>query len=404
MLSNLNCPLNLIFDMIFQWFFKTPMRLPIVDKELKDHESGRQLAVTEYSITEKGPITISNYGNTCEIKVDSKQINSTPKILGFKETAADSNKFDHIDLAKVFYEPADLVTLFNNHKIDKEMVTKALNVCHETYDNTWDAINPRDLPEDRAKQERMRIGNTRCVFQHYPQKDTLYIGFRGSADKNDWLSNLQFELVPMIAGRRSGEKVHKGFKERSDNILNKLPKKILKYDPLPKIIVTCGHSLGAAISQLIHIQLEKELNMDSSCNLINITFAPPMVGNLHLRNSFNLPYAKNLAEHMYHFVLAEDIVPAALFTEYTRENIHMYDWVLRKIIHRYLGGEHPELAQAVIDQLGELKTPERDRPVFSQDRADKQYAPIGNQFYIKECFKLNLNSLFLPLNTTFNFD
>ena len=68
-----------------------------------------------------------------------------------------------------------------------------------------------------------------------------------------------------------------------------------------KTIVTCGHSLGAAISQLIHMNLDIVLKMESQFNLINITFAPPMVGNLHLRNSFNLPYAKNLTDHMYHF-------------------------------------------------------------------------------------------------------
>ena len=362
------------------------MRLPIVDKEVKDNDSGRQIAVKEYSFTEKGTVSIKNNGSSCEVKINSKELNSTPKILGFKETEAESNTFDQIELDNVFYEPADLESLFCKHKINNDMVTKALNVCHETYMTlTWDSINPRNLPEYGAKQERKLIGNTRCIFQHYPEKDTLYIGFRGTANTNDWLSNLQFQLVPMVSGRKSGEKVHKGFKERSDSILKELPGTILGYHPPPKTVITCGHSLGAAISQLIHIQLEKELKRESSFDLINITFAPPMVGNLHLRNSFYMPYAKNLTENMYHFVIAEDIVPAALFTEYTRQNIHVYDWVLRKIIHRYLGGNNPELAKAVIDQLAEMKPPALDQPVFSQERADKQYAPIGNQFYIKEC-------------------
>ena len=107
-------------------------------------------------------------------------------------------------------------TFWERHAITKEMVTKALNVCHQTYDNTWDAINPSKLPEPNAIQRRMVIGKTRCVLQYYPSDGTLYIGFRGSADKRDWLSNIQFELVSLIDGDNDGDvKVHKGFKERA---------------------------------------------------------------------------------------------------------------------------------------------------------------------------------------------
>ena len=239
------------------------------------------------------------------------------------------------------------------------------------------------------------IGNTRCVLQHYPADGTLYIGFRGSADRQDWLSNIQFELVSLVNGDIGGGKVHKGIKERADKSLEELPGIILGYDPLPAKIVTCGHSLGAAISQLVHIQIEDKLERDSKCQMINITFAPPMVGNLPFRSSLNQPFAKKvLTRKMYNFIVAEDIVPAALFTEYTRQKIHVYDWILRHIIKKYLGGENPELAQQVIDQLGELGSPGEDQPVFGRQEADKQYAPIGNQFYIKDCVKLKFFCLF----------
>ena len=40
-------------------------------------------------------------------------------------------------------------------------------------------------------------------------------------------------------------------------------------------IVTCGHSLGAAISQLTHILLHEDFDND----LLNITFATPLAAN-----------------------------------------------------------------------------------------------------------------------------
>ena len=295
-----------------------------------------------------------------------------------------SHEYDKTNCCPVLYDPADKATFWARHEISKDMVTKALNVCRETYDNTWDAINPRELPEPNAVQRRMVIGNTRCVLQHYPSDDTLYIGFRGSADKQDWLSNIQFELVSLVDGGNGDVKVHKGFKERADNILEELPTILKRYDPLPARIVTCGHSLGAAISQLVHIQIEDKLEKDSKCKMINITFAPPMVGNLPLRSMLNHPFAKrDLARNMHNFIVAEDIVPAALFTGYVRQKIHLYDWFLRLIIKTKLPSEYQELAQKVMDQLGELRAPGEDQPVFGQEEADKQYAPIGNQFYIK---------------------
>ena len=313
-----------------------------------------------------------------------------PRILEFKETATDSNRFERTDSEPLLYDPADQATFMSKHKIKKDMVTKALNVCHETYDNTWNAVNPRNLPEPGAVQEREVFGSTRCILQHYPEENTLYIGFRGSADKDDWITNIKFELVAF--NKLECVKVHKGFKERSDNILEELPKKILDYQPMPTKIVTCGHSLGAALSQLVHIQLEEKLKSEPKCEFINITFAPPMVGNLNLRNLLSLEAYAKVVKSMYHFVVAEDIVPASLFIEHTRKKIHLYDWVLRLVVNKYLGEENKDLAQEVNEQLGKLKVPETKQPVFNQERAENQYCPIGNYFYIKDCVELKLKT------------
>ena len=364
--------------------------LPIVDKELKGCETGRKLAVKEYRLEETGQVTIKSTGSWCDIAINGRPIkHKEPRILEFKETATDSNRFERTDSEPILYDPADQSTFWGKHEIKKSMVTRALNVCHETYDDTWNAINPRNLPEPGAIQEREVFGKTRCIIRHYPEEDTLYIGFRGSADKDDWITNIKFELVSF--NKLDCVKVHKGFKERSDNILEELPAKILGYEPLPAKIVTSGHSLGAAISQLIHIQLDGKLKNESKCELINITFAPPMVGNLNLRNLLSLEAYAKVAKSMYHFVVAEDIVPASLFIEHTRQKIHLYDWVLRLVINKYLGEENKDLAQEVNEQLSKLKVPENKQPVFNQANADSQYSPIGNYFYIKDCVQLKSN-------------
>ena len=83
-----------------------------------------------------------------------------------------------------------------------------------------------------------------------------------------------------------------------------------------KRIITCGHSLGGALSQMIHIQLHGELETLRDLglgheNLLNVTFASPMVGNHCLRDNLG-----DIAGRMYHFVEAGDIVPGALFTHH----------------------------------------------------------------------------------------
>ena len=87
------------------------------------------------------------------------------------------------------------------------------------------------------------------MLQYSAEDCILYIGFRGSVDEEDWLSNFKFTLVG--DGRWDDcVKFHTGFKERADNILAVLPGKIReKCKTLPQKIITCGHSLGNATNK-----------------------------------------------------------------------------------------------------------------------------------------------------------
>ena len=108
------------------------------------------------------------------------------------------------------------------------------------------------------------------------------------------------------------------------------------------------------------------------------------VGNLHLRDDLR----DGVASDMYHFVVAEDIVPPSLFIEYTKERIHLYEWALNWAIQKGLGSDNPDdedanLPEEVIAMLKKTG-PVRDRqPVFDEEHALDHYAPIGTHFYIK---------------------
>ena len=66
-----------------------------------------------------------------------------------------------------------------------------------------------------------------------------------------------------------------GFGERANALYGDLRAELRKRSEGHKII-TCGHSLGGAISQLTHIRLHNDFDNEL---LLNITFATPLVAN-----------------------------------------------------------------------------------------------------------------------------
>ena len=171
----------------------------------------------------------------------------------------------------------------------------------------------------KGPETRLVLGGTRCVRKL--KNDILYLGFRGSADSRDWEDNSHFDLVG-LEGEDSLERVHRGFKERAakildDDLVSQIPQ------DLPKRIVVTGHSLGAAISQLIYMQLQSKIKEERElevleCEVLNISFASPMVGNHDLRDKL---MKTGVAEGMFHFVLQEDIVPAAAFYRHSFQKL-----------------------------------------------------------------------------------
>ena len=234
-------------------------------------------------------------------------------------------------------------------------------------------------------RERHVIGGTRTVLLD-KDGDILFIAFRGSAGKKDWVDNSHFGLVS-LHGEDEKERVHRGFHERAGKILEELVEKLPQN--LPKTIVITGHSLGAALSQVVYIQL-KDVIMKTrklsgfNSKIINISFAGPLVGNMDLRNQMG-EGQKDLAKSMYHFVLSEDIIPAMPFYQHAYQklpepliNFSKSDYYHHIMSHIMVGDGAPaELYQVFVPPL-------YDQPIYDNDSSLEPYAPIGNYLYIKE--------------------
>ena len=98
---------------------------------------------------------------------------------------------------------------------------------------------------------------------------TLIVAFKGSDTKEDWLDNL---TLAQEADMRYLGKFHKGFLKRGKSISIEDIFASSKHYKASKII-TCGHSLGGAVSSVVHMNLlQKGSDTVERRNIINITF------------------------------------------------------------------------------------------------------------------------------------
>ena len=115
-------------------------------------------------------------------------------------------------------------------------------------------------------------------------------------------------------GADKSVKVHQGFQKRADIWKRLLVVKLndQRYQSVGKV-VTCGHSLGAAIAAMVHLEFVSDQALGSK-EFVNITFALPMFGNLALKR-FLLESNIQICQKMHHFVNPADIIPAACFIQ-----------------------------------------------------------------------------------------
>jgi hypothetical protein len=89
---------------------------------------------------------------------------------------------------------------------------------------------------------------------------SIYVVLRGSSSIMNWLDDFEIKLVSYISYPSCSCKVHNGFFMSALGIRNKTidtVKMLKKIYPTYSVVVT-GHSYGAAVSQLLAMELERE--------------------------------------------------------------------------------------------------------------------------------------------------
>ena len=109
-------------------------------------------------------------------------------------------------------------------------------------------------------------------------------------------------------------KIHGGFLDRMQSVSTKKISDITILNEIDQI-VTCGSSLGGAVSSLVHLKMLYGLESDGNDsaidpeNIINVTFGAPMIGNSEFAEHVD---EKRYARNMFHFAYIGDIVPVVL--------------------------------------------------------------------------------------------
>ena len=163
------------------------------------------------------------------------------------------------------------------------------------------------------------------VSQNSPQKvvvavatvaeeQILYVAFRGSVTKDDWMADINIKGVtkPNMAGL-----FHAGFLKRSETVsVDHLLQCADNYKC--KTIITCGHSLGGAVSSIVALDLLKKLKdgNDTTIKAFNITFGAPSFGN---ETVLNMCKETLMDKVILNYTNVQDIVPGLLNLEHTTE-------------------------------------------------------------------------------------
>lgn len=187
---------------------------------------------------------------------------------------------------------------------DQDLAKTAVNISQSAYcmspDSNW---NCKTCDSDNIYEGSIVKNGEQVIFGYNTFYDVLFVGFRGSSNIENWISNLHVKLIhPYSTDTDIG--VDQGFYNLLDSIKEDVYKKLDtltdKYNT--KNILVTGHSLGAAIATLFSFDILYESN-NYNINYL-ITFGSPRVGNEDFITKFNSYHIySNRITHYY------DIVP-----------------------------------------------------------------------------------------------
>jgi hypothetical protein len=131
---------------------------------------------------------------------------------------------------------------------------------------------------------------------------TIYVVFRGSSSKLNWKDDFEIRKIKYTTYPECDCEVHHGFYEATTNIKEQVIQSVknLKNKYINANIVVTGHSLGAAIAQLIGMELYA-VNITNSI----YNFGQPRVGDEKYANFVNTIITDNIVR----FTHNKDMVP-----------------------------------------------------------------------------------------------
>ena len=103
-----------------------------------------------------------------------------------------------------------------------------------------------------------------------------------------------------------------------------------------------GHSLGAALSSVAFLLLNKSNELRDKIKFYNVTFALPMFGNVDLKKNI---HSSGLEENMFHFVVDRDLIPSFLLLGFAYQQ-------LGNPISLFLGSVVEKIAPSLIEEYG----------------------------------------------------
>lgn len=147
------------------------------------------------------------------------------------------------------------------------------------------------------------------IFYLVPMKNKelwiLWPGTRASPEDgfslNDLKTNLNFRMMRSAIFNDKSIELHNGFERRYLISRNILKKKIEKYFPNQRKIVSIGHSLGGALAGICAADLSVSLNLECS----TVTLAAPKIGNQSFLDLFT-----NRTENSTRILINDDPVTA----------------------------------------------------------------------------------------------
>jgi len=134
-----------------------------------------------------------------------------------------------------------------------------------------------------------------------PSANTIYVAFRGSSSIKNWIDDAEVLKVDYKTYPECNSKVHDGFYKSCENVKDYVVNTIIPLNKQYKNpVILTGHSYGAAISQLVAMELQRH-----DIQTIVYNFGQPKVGNAELADCVNTI----MGDKLHRVVHDRDMVP-----------------------------------------------------------------------------------------------